>query len=104
MMLLNSQRIVVARRKVRLQIALDVMSHAKLLAQGNHPVRVSFPVNRVAEFRTVVHLSNLVQIDEAVRGLHDGETGFDIQRGFQADPREDTLVAKRLESSNPVVR
>ena len=89
MVLLDAHWVAVPSRKVRLQIALDVMLHPKSLAQVNHSQRVITPVDDLAVLAKVVGFADFEQIHEPMRGLYDCQAELHVKGGLQRNPSED---------------
>src|SRR5205823_4496416 len=78
MVLWHTQGIRIAKRKEWLQVLLDVVPGAYAVECVEHAQRIILPVGRLGHWQ-IVDAANLVQIDESVRRLDDGERRLDIE-------------------------
>src|SRR4030065_1429136 len=87
MMLRHAPDIDVTMRQKRLQVFLDVMLKAELLAQFDHSERVAFPIQNLRHGK-IIDSADLQQVNEFMSLAHDLQTALDIERRLKADPCE----------------
>jgi Amidohydrolase family len=83
--LLDSERVKIPGRQVRLQILLDVVGLAERLQLVEHAEGVVLPVGGLGH-RQIIDASHLVEVDEMMRGVDDREARLEVKCRFQADP------------------
>ena len=102
-MLVDVLGVVIPRRKILLQIMLDVMLDAKSVNNFQNAMGVTLPIGIVGH-REVVSPPDLVEVHIFVRGLNDGDAAVSVKCRLQTDPRKDAGVVKGSQRGDAVNR
>src|ERR1700758_4676944 len=102
-MLSSPQWIVITRRKVLLEVLLNVVICSHLFEEIDHPQCVIAPICRLGHWQ-IVNAAHFVEVDKGVCVPDDCQAGLNIKSRLETDPGIDATLVETLEGLDPVPR